>query len=810
MATITIQKKLSAMTEQIATAEQLEGVFNNPETYRKVCQIREARKKGDLKKANSIKNSLEGLIFVADDFAECEKPVNIVVNGEKQEVMERGKWRLQKSAHLNGLAVLDVDHLEQDPRVLFQKWSDEQLRELGVLLVFVTSSNEGIKFVFIARKEWGNLIENACELARQLGLKADESGKDASRMSFAPSRQAGDILILFYDAERMFSYENPEYDELFGEAYRKGDSKGAAPQDVQSLDVKKFSISNLKYKNVAVQKIVDCWVGDKQPEPGERHKTSLELADQLRYICDADPAVIEAVLRAQPWVQAIVNERNENVAQTVKSALAYKEEKRMPKRMYHALRDAGVDELSGLSKHRLPYGDWARRLNKLQLGCYALAVAYIDDDEVKPGGVITAAGMFDTLLTKTQYQDWEGYQHRLNIMSIVVGGPATGKGFAVKQDEYIMEVLREADAEGRELERQYKEGLNERETSQKEQKKEALKRPTAVVRDCPVKTSNNVMYRRMQNATVPTAEGALYYYHLYTFAAELLSIVKASGSFQEKRDVMLHSFHNEMNGVDYSNKDSVNGLFPVFYNMVATGTSTSLKKFINPSNIGDGLATRLSVFVMPTGNFKMRPMSKKPKSMQAANEMKMWARRFDSLQGEIKGLDKLVAHVYNMVALRAEEASNAGDEVTLTMMKRMQDKVMALCIPQVISTQKSWDEFQQTMTVKITRQHLDFATLMFEVLYACEEALFGLMWQDYFDNEQRDEQPRIMYDKTNDYFQQLAQEFTTNDVKTIWGYTSNATASGRIRKLIEAGVVKKLRQGHFQKLNATCGLVKNP
>ena len=88
MATITIQKKLSAMTEQIATAEQLEGVFNNPETYRKVCQIREARKRGDLKKANSIKNSLEGLIFVADDFAECEKPVNTVVNGKKQEVME--------------------------------------------------------------------------------------------------------------------------------------------------------------------------------------------------------------------------------------------------------------------------------------------------------------------------------------------------------------------------------------------------------------------------------------------------------------------------------------------------------------------------------------------------------------------------------------------------------------------------------------------------------------------------------------------------------------------------------------------------
>ena len=188
MAKITIQKNLQSQTEQITTAEQLEEVFNNPETFNKVNKVREARKERDLKTASRVKNSLEGLIFVADDFAECEKPVKVKENGEEKEVMVRGKWRLQKSAHLNGLAVLDVDHLKEDPRKLFQKWTIEKLRELGVLLVFVTSSNEGIKFVFIARKDWGNLIQNACELARQLGLEADESGKDASRMSYAPSR----------------------------------------------------------------------------------------------------------------------------------------------------------------------------------------------------------------------------------------------------------------------------------------------------------------------------------------------------------------------------------------------------------------------------------------------------------------------------------------------------------------------------------------------------------------------------------------------------------------------------------------------
>ena len=798
MATITIQKNLLAETEKITTAEQLEEVFNNPETFRKVNEVRELLGKNNKKEADKVKHTLEGLIFVADDFAECEKPVKTFENGKEKEVVKKGKWRLQKSAHLNGLAVLDVDHLEQDPRELFKQWSEEQLRELGVLLVFITSSNKGIKFVFIARKEWGNLIENSLELARQLDLKADESGKDASRMSFAPSRQAGDIL--FFDAERMFSYENPEYDELFGDQYRQEELKGSDPK-TGSLEVQKFSISECRYKGVAMQKIVDCWVGLTPPEAGSRHKTSLELADNLRYICDSDPVMIEAILRAQSWVQDIIKERGENVSQTVKSALAFKEEKRIPKRMYRALKAAGVDELAGISKMRLPYADWAKRLLKLPLGCFGPALGYIDNDEIKPGGVIAAAGMYDTLLTKCSYLGSDGYSHRLNILALVIGKPATGKGFAVLQDKYIMDVMVKADAPGRELERKYKEGLNERETSQKEQAKDALKRPDAIVRYCPVKTSNNVFYRRQQNAVITLGDGTEYNLHLYTFASELLSIVKAGGSFQEKRDMMLQSFHNENNGVDYNNKDSVNGIFGMYYNLVATGTVDSLKKFVNPQNIGDGLATRLSVFVMPEGNFKMRPLCTKAKSMAAAEAMMEWGRKLDVLQGEIKGLDKLVAHVYGLVAARAEEAANENDQVTLTMMMRMQDKVMALCIPQVISTQKSWEDFQQTMTVKVTRQHLEFATLMFEVLSSCEEYLFGQMWQDYFDGEDRDVLPRITYDKTNEYFQSLPYEFTTQNVMDIWGYSSNATASTRIKDFIEAGLVKKISRGHFRKLS---------
>ena len=51
---------------------------------------------------------------------------------------------------------------------------------------------------------------------------------------------------------------------------------------------------------------------------------------------------------------------------------------------------------------------------------------------------------------------------------------------------------------------------------------------------------------------------------------------------------------------------------PIHFNFVATGTSTSLKKFVNSQNIGDGLATRLSCFLMPEGRFKMRPYNANP------------------------------------------------------------------------------------------------------------------------------------------------------------------------------------------------------
>ena len=78
-----------------------------------------------------------------------------------------------------------------------------------------------------------------------------------------------------------------------------------------------------------------------------------------------------------------------------------------------------------------------------------------------------------------------------------------------------MELIREQDQQARQEEREYKEALKERATSTKEQSKDALKRPEGIIRYVPVKTSNAILYRRMQNAMEKMADGEPFYLHVY-------------------------------------------------------------------------------------------------------------------------------------------------------------------------------------------------------------------------------------------------------------------------------------------------------
>jgi len=161
---------------------------------------------------------------------------------------------------------------------------------------------------------------------------------------------------------------------------------------------------------------------------------------------------------------------------------------------------------------------------------------------------------------------------------------------------------------------------------------------------------------------------------------------------------------------------------------------------------------------------------------------------------------EVLKHVYDICAALGEEARINEDKVLNLERKRLQDKIMAVCIPQVISTQPSWEEFVKTGEAKIEQYHLDFADLMAEIINKCEDALFGQLLQDMFDNEARDTQLRRVYDKTAKFYAMLPDEFTTQDVMNVWGYNNLVNASRRVTELEKNNVVKKLKKGHYVKL----------
>ncbi len=147
--------------------------------------------------ASWLKTTLPGACFQAADFA-------MSTGTKKYNKGKRGRWREQAYAYLNGLVVIDVDHIG-NPRELFGRIESEfDLKAMGILLVYVSARGEGLKIVFKARQEWSNLICQQYEMAQLLGILdyVDDSCKDSSRLSYLTCEDD----VLYIDSKELFNH----------------------------------------------------------------------------------------------------------------------------------------------------------------------------------------------------------------------------------------------------------------------------------------------------------------------------------------------------------------------------------------------------------------------------------------------------------------------------------------------------------------------------------------------------------------------------------------------------------------------------
>ena len=757
-----------------------------------------------------------------------------------------GRWRKQSAARLTGLVVMDIDHLD-NPRTETARWTWRQGKGTfadlcaseDIWLVYVTPSGLGLKVVFRARREWGNLIDNQHRMAERLGVEIDESCKDASRLSFICTEKD----ILYINTQKLFTYEDEDYDKEFGPQYRENNSRptrrpavgardggtvaggnpavgagtgagtagqadrqGTAPAQGAAAGGERVGSVADGYHGVPYAKIIEAWLQQNggSPRAGDRHNTALRLASDLRNICDYDPRLLAEVLLEAPFVKAIAHERGQQeVERLAEDACNNRQNRWRTRRLKAALVEAGVKDADGdeqnAADEEAMYRSWSERLEPLLSPGLREAVEDVPPLQ-RPCAALTAMAMYGTLMTRTWYDWWDGERTRLNYAVYIIGDPASGKSFAARQDKYIMEVMRSQDQVVRDAVALYKEQRAERATSSKAQKGEALKEPQGIIRYLPSRTSNAVFFKRTKNAREEQKDGTLLPLHLYTFDAELgaNNAAQRGGSWIDKRDLELKAFHNELTGVDYANADSVNENINVFWNTVYTGTPVSLHKKFTMENINDGLCSRVAICRMFPQPFVM--LEKQAKSVLNAQAMREWGFRLDTATGPLD-CQRLVDFCYDYTARLAIDCEVENDRVRDYLRKRIGFYGMNMALPRCVMRQ--WDEWRKTHTLTIDQSDLDFAALCMDIILEMQDYYFGQMLQESWDNAERDMKPRRRQHHSVALYEQLAQEFKADDVAKVFGLKTSS-AYVQVNRWLSDGLIEKTDvYGQYRKVSST-------
>ena len=207
---------------QECTAEEFEKLVTSDKVRRAIAKARECeaamRQLGD--DADEMRKQLEAEKAKAKRTLPCimfQATFDANTEGESPSDPTQKRWRNNKNARLNGLFIVDIDHVD-NPDLMWQENMDV-IKRLGIedrlMLGFMTASGHGLKYVLKADAAIGDIAQNQAWLCEELGIEYDKACRDAARISYCPSKED----ILFINSE-IFDYNNEEYDRQFGEKYR--------------------------------------------------------------------------------------------------------------------------------------------------------------------------------------------------------------------------------------------------------------------------------------------------------------------------------------------------------------------------------------------------------------------------------------------------------------------------------------------------------------------------------------------------------------------------------------------------------------
>jgi hypothetical protein len=828
-----------------------------------INKIRSVQKKMDEAQARGDKKAV---LKLHDQKGELKKSLPAwlfcVSHIEKTERKPFGKpmmaaWRKAEQARLNGLVFLDIDGIDE-PAKAFAKvveahkaspsgdgfegespsWCGDFCKQYGILFVHVTPSGKGLRFVFKADPERGNLADNQTWLSDVLGMKMDEVCKDSVRISFGCTRRD----IIYIELENLLNYENKEFEKQFGEAYRKGNSQPLAhPQPPRGGETTPHQLPRggeqepaetpspsgedgwgVSYRGVPYKDIADAWLFSTLghlPAVGERNSAYYALVQGcMRYICDFNE---DMVVAATPDYGLSEQERRT----CARSAIGSRRYAAMPRKLVEFLEGMGItqnasgeasgirkgdDDASGLAQW--DFEAWTKRFAPWFESPVWAPVCSVLPRYSRLNGILAAGSMFGTLLSGCRLQNWyDGSDLSLTYMTYIIGDAGTGKGDYRELDRLIMEPLRLEDARGRKAEENYQAEMK-RLALAKAKKEDIPEEKHFPVRYLPTDTTLKQKLERCMDAInlFGTEQRQV---ACYNFESELSSKINyEKSSWNSSQDFDKKSFDCELTGSESRSAMTRNGLVPAFFNFVVTGTPDALQKKITLSNCLDGLPTRLIMGVQWGQKYQML----KRESRRRPEKDRDWLRtvgnrllrcgwdvnleqrvtvpkRWQSFLGKSTSFaDALYYWGQQKAFALSLEDDRLGDYF------RKRPPLIAVRLAAVDAIMNSLDTFEESGKLNLKFSSIELALNLADYIFESQLWFFGKLVEDALNGVPvQGGNKRSM--KRIEAFNSLGENFTTNEVMNILNLV-RASAHNLVSKWKKEGYVEKVSTNTYKKL----------
>ena len=249
--------------------------------------------------------------------------------------------------------------------------------------------------------------------------------------------------------------------------------------------------------------------------------------------------------------------------------------------------------------------------------------------------------------------------------------------------------------------------------------------------------------------------------------------------------------------MDFANSDSTNGPLQVNWNQVISGTPESLSRKIKPTNVLDGLVTRLSLFLMPEARHQMIERRRYHRDPDRECYLRSLGYKLEEVRGELV-VPRLVDFCYDYERELTVRGDALDDSVLDHFRKRIPLIMMRHALVRIVLRQL--DKARRGEPLEVDDSDLEYARLIGDWCMEMQVFMFGEMTREAQQREREAFAPMKMYSRTREGFNSLP-EYLTPDILIESGMATNAESAKRmLYRWAEKGLIEKANNGFVKKI----------